>query len=466
MNKIVNESPETTEMVKLLEGFDKKDPATERRINEGIENNRKGDAVLRLFDTEGHLISDAKYSLKLVRHHFLFGANAFMLGGYGTEAENAAYETAFTEVFNSAVVPFFWSDLEPEPGLLRFGVDSPKIARRPPPDEVLDFCKKYTLTPKGHCLVWHQFMPDWLPSDPEQVMSLIYKRLDEISEAYGDQIEFWDLVNEPMEKFMSPNKDRLPEDYVFRAFKHATDVFPESSRLILNEATVFSWREFHGETTGLDLLVRNLQLRGARVGGLGMQYHYFFYDENGMVFDSATLLKSGQHLLDPDHLLKVLDGYGRMGIPLNVSEITIPAYDDVEDGEWLQARLTEELYRVWFSHPDVNAINWWNLADGNAHANEGRLKAGLLRDDLSAKPSYEAIRRLVKEEWTTRLEGAFEHELSFRGFYGDYALEVEFEGTVESHSFQLLPDGASAIDIHLGQGANLLEDVVAEASHH
>ena len=46
------------------------------------------------------------------------------------EAEkNTIYEQKFAELFNLAVVPFYWSDLEPEDGKPRFAKDSPPIKR-------------------------------------------------------------------------------------------------------------------------------------------------------------------------------------------------------------------------------------------------------------------------------------------------------------------------------------------------
>ena len=150
---------------KLLEKFENRPAALEERIRLGIETNRKGTGRLRFLNSRGRPVTGVKYRLKLVRHQFLFGANAFMLNGLPTAEQNNTYEKAFAGVFNSAVVPFYWSGTEPEPGELRFGADSRPIHRRPPTDLLLEFCTNNNLTPKAHCLVWHQFLPKWLPKD-------------------------------------------------------------------------------------------------------------------------------------------------------------------------------------------------------------------------------------------------------------------------------------------------------------
>ncbi|MCE5308328.1 MAG: hypothetical protein LLG20_11875 [Acidobacteriales bacterium] len=66
--------------------------------------------------------------------------------------------------------------------------------------------------------------------------------------------------------------------------------------------------------------------------------------------------------------------------------------------------MTRNLYRLLFSHPSVEAITWWNLAGGTAFGDENKYRAGLVRRDMFPKPSYEALRKLIREEWHTRME--------------------------------------------------------------
>ena len=56
-----------------------------------------------------------------------------------------------------------------------------------------------------------------------------------------------------------------------------------------------------------------------------------------------------------------------------------------------------EMYRILFSHPLVEAITTWDFKDG-AWLNA---PSGFLRKDLSKKPSYEMLKKLVKDEWWT-----------------------------------------------------------------
>ena len=63
-------------------------------------------------------------------------------------------------------------------------------------------------------------------------------------------------------------------------------------------------------------------------------------------------------------------------------------------GEARQAEYADAMYRLLFSHPNVDAICWWNLVDGDWGGTPG----GLVRQDLTPKPSYDVIRKLIHEE--------------------------------------------------------------------
>ena len=178
--------------------------------------------------------------------------------------------------------------------------------------------------------------------------------------------------------------------------------------------------------------------QGLKVDCLGLQYHVF-------IDNAQTLLDQGvQHsYYNPTRLFAIMDQYAKLDIPFNISEITIPGCDKV-GGDDMQAKITERLYRIWFSYPANSQIVWWNLVDGTAAyapqgSNEGEngFKAGLLNYDFSHKPAYEVIKNLIHNEWTTNTTIKYEAEgvNKFHGFYGDYDIMIktnngEFKKTV------------------------------------
>jgi len=409
---------------KLLRFLEAEDPEIDFRIKTGIETNRKGFAFIELLDGNKQRISKARIGVRQLTHEFLFGGNAFMVEQFSTEAENRLYEQRFAAVFNEAVVPFYWSDLEPEDGVSRFARGSKPIYRRPPPDTVLDFCREHHIRPKGHPLCWHSFSPEWAPKDPQLLMARYARRIREIAERYGDTITLWDVVNEAQTRspLTRTNLPAMPDDHVEQAFRLAERYLP-SSALLYNDDN--RWWNHQGNYSPVYLLVRHLLDRGCRVDGLGLQYHMFDW-----------LLPETDQFMNPRHLFACLDLYAKLQIPLNISEISLQGGARWGDGEKFQAIAAEKLYRLWFSHPAMNSIVWWNLVDGTAAVSEpgvgvdeNALCAGLLHRDLSPKPAFEAINKLINREWRTNLSLDYQDGAAnaFHGFYGDYELEIQTE---------------------------------------
>lgn len=415
----------------LLKSFEKPDPEVETRIREGIESNRKGFAEIQITGGDGKPVPRATVRYRLKRHGYHFGCNLFMLDQFPEAEKNAAYEKAFSELFNLAVLPFYWSDFEQTDGAPRFGRNSAPVYRRPPPERCLDYCKEHGITPKGHPLLWHQFWPGWLQGDIRALKARVERRFSEIAARFGTDIPIWDVANEAQTVF---GKMPIPGHVDF-AFRLAERYFTGCT-LTYNDDRL--WWNHQGDYSPVYLLVKNLQLQGRRVDALGFQYHMFDW-----------VLPESQQFMNPRHLLSVLDQYTKLGIPVNLSEISLISRRDLGDGDEFQSRVLENLYRVWFSHRATNGAIWWNLVDGTAAGaplgsedGENRLRAGLLNYDLTPKKAYVTLKRLLQKEWHT--EGVLEYEAGapnqFRGFHGEYEIRMES------------PAGNLTTTLHLGEG--------------
>ena len=121
----------------LLKAFDENQFFMENTVERNIASYRKGYTRIRITDADGKPLVGAKVSIDQRSHDFNFGCNIFMLDEMETDEKNALYREKFKEFLNYAVIPFYWSDLEPERGKPRYAADSPKIYRRPAPDLVL-----------------------------------------------------------------------------------------------------------------------------------------------------------------------------------------------------------------------------------------------------------------------------------------------------------------------------------------
>ena len=430
-----------TERRKILDLFDAQNDYVEEKVSHGIETYRKGDGKVRIVDKNGKPVVGAKIKFSQKSHEFRFGANIFMLDELETPEKNDIYKKCFADVFNMATLPFYWDALEPERGKPRYAKDSPKVYRRPAPDLCLEFCEKHGIEPREHALAYDMFFPKWLyDAEIDEVKAELERRYSEIAERYADKIPTIEVTNE-MKHARGKTKFYDDPDFVEWCFRLAEKYFP-NNQLSINESRRFAWCDNCRTSDSYYAYTEAAMLKGARIDAIGMQYHLFNKLEEEY--------EKSRQMLNPRLLYAHMDMYSRLGKPLQITEITIPSYSWNPEDEELQAEMLEKLYSVWFSHPNVEQIIYWNLVDGYAHlwdpdpnkirASQGDMSlgenyyyGGLLRFDMSPKPAYFKLKELLQEKWHTEAKAVTDADgcTAFRGFYGTYDVEINGKTVAE-----------------------------------
>src|SRR5690606_18318534 len=123
-------------------------------------------------------------------------------------------------------------------------------------------------------------------------------------------IAMWDVANEEI-----PRMDRYyeqfhqlpdPEEYLPWIFQEAGNLFADSVPLLYNDGT----RDIHNMPDKYVTLMRRLKSSGARLGGLGIQFHV----GNGLF---------GGKIFPPQKLIRVYNQLSELEIPMYITEITI-----------------------------------------------------------------------------------------------------------------------------------------------
>ena len=311
----------------------------------------------------------------------------------------------------------------------------------------IEFCEKNGIEPREHALAYENFFPKWLyDADVVTIKKALERRYREIAERYGDRIRTIEVTNE-MEWAKGRTAFYTEPDYIEWCFKLAEKYF-KGNKLCVNDSTNKSWKGCCRATDAYYAYVEANMLKGARIDAIGMQYHLFNKREEEYEKTRLTL--------DPERLYRSMDLYSNFGKPLQITEVTVPAYSWESEDEEIQAQMLEYLYTIWFSHPSVEQIVYWNLVDGYAHlwstdlaeirASQGNMTigenyyhGGLLRFDLSPKPAYYKIKELLQEKWHTEEELVTDKDgcVEFRGFYGEYDLVITANGKTVTRKIQL-----------------------------
>ena len=440
---------------KIVEYIDKTLEPFQDRIKEGLET-RKGTCKISVVDEKGSPVSDVKVEVCQKTHDFKYGANIFMLDQMETEEKNEKYKTHFKNLFNIATLPFYWNTLEPERGKLRYDKDSEPIYRRPAIDICMEFCKENGIEPREHGLMYAGMFPKWLKDLPtEEVKALIEKRYKEIAERYAADIPCIEVTNEMFWWWERSLIDfYFDEEFMPFAYDLAKKYFPNNT-LSINDMpgqTFGRWDLYapflNDKTTPYYLQIEKLLRDGYKIDEIGIQYH-MFYDRDE---ESAKT----KNYYDMGHMYRALDLFAKLGKPLQLTEITIPAYSNEPEDEEIQAEIIKRLYTVWFSYPSISQIIYWNLVDGYAYVEnptpeairwsqgnmtvgENVYHGGLLRFDMTPKPAYIMLDNLINKKWHTELNLILNDEgcVNFRGFYGDYEIEITKDKKTVSKTFTL-----------------------------
>ena len=429
-----------SEKRELYMGFYNKNKTyIDRRINEGVEKYRKGACRIRLTDKTGKPLAGQTVKINQTGHDFKYGANIFLLDGFESHEKIAAYRKVFKEYFNLATVPFYWDTLEPVEGNPRFSKNSEKIYRRPAPDVCFDYCYENGIEAKLHCLVYENFVPAWLKGRPlPEIKEKYEERFRQIAERYSGRMYEVEVVNELLCAWDWPHRTALSDekDIIEWAFSLARKYFP-SEKLVINEAGPVSDLSRLGYRSPYFMMIDAALLKGVSIDKIGMQHHLFgglCTTDSEEEYDHAVRSPS-RPLCDPAIMFGALDIMSSFSKPLEITEVTIPTFGSTLEDEELQADMLKLWFSVWFSHPLVENVVYWNTVDGYAYVSdkkkwdENRCRGGLFHDDLSPKRAALMLKHLFTELWHTELTLITDNDgyIDFRGFYGDYTGEISNE---------------------------------------
>lgn len=396
---------------------------------------RSASATVTVTGPDGAPLAGRPVTVEQVRHAFGFGnigfdfielANGEPSSGHrvfgGARAEHAQrLAELWFDLYNTATLPFYWRGFEPERGK----PDTHRLHR------TAEWFGEHGVTVKGHPLLWHTLAPTWLMDVPaDQVADVVRARIRREVSDFADVVDMWDAINEAVimpvftaeENAITPLAQRLGRVETVRlAFDTAREA--GATTLVLNDFNMSS---------AYEQLIAECLDAGIKIDAIGLQSHMH------------------QGWWGEDKTLDVLERFSRFGLPLHFSEITlvsghlmppeiedlndyqIPSWPSTPEGEARQAEEMVRHYTTLVQHPAVQVITYWGLSDDGSWLGA---PAGLVRADGTPKPSFDALRDLIKGQWWLAPSTVLTDDagrVGIEGFPGTYRLGVDgLTATVE-----------------------------------
>jgi GH35 family endo-1,4-beta-xylanase len=325
------------------------------------------------------------------RPGFLFGCNGFGM-------DSAAFRQNFQALFNYTTLPIYRGLVEHEKG-------HPDYSHL---ESLLDALKGTTILPKIHPLIWlnDDITPAWLKNlSYDETKQLCLSRVRESVGRLRHRAHIWDVVNEA---HVQPEKGGVMKgftrdqnvDLTVQALRAARDMDQTCFRIINVTGT---WADYYlsdkplvGQQSPYDYFRMLLDAKG-EFETIGLQYYH-----------------SGRCLVECE---RDIESFQDLGKPIHITEMGFPSSMQLEPNmgggaggaywgggpggahmlwhgdeftEATQAEWAEQFYTVAYSKPWVNAVSWWDLADGGGAISYG----ALVRADGTPKQSYKRLQAL------------------------------------------------------------------------
>ncbi|MBQ5312397.1 MAG: endo-1,4-beta-xylanase [Oscillospiraceae bacterium] len=267
-----------------------------------------------------------------------------------------------------------YSATEPEEGIFTF--DNA--------DKIFGAARKMGIKVRAHAPVWHNQTGEWMykdggrPAAPE----LIYERIDAhtkaLCERYNNDVYAWDVVNEAVideqaaDQIGDSDTYRYSEYYklcgsgFIEAAFHSMDRYSPDAQLFYNDYSECD----PVKRTRIVRLIRELQEKGCRIDGFGMQQHYFAkpdFDELKRSIETYASLGLRLHITELDvNLMATMNERverlkpGDPGFEEYIRQAMSPTPEKLAEIEDIYIRLFE-IYR---SYSDViDCVTTWGVAD-------------------------------------------------------------------------------------------------------
>ena len=266
-----------------------------------------------------------------------------------------------------------WEQIHPQKDTYNFEVSDAYVA----------FGKKNNMHVVGHTLLWHSQLAPWVNEikNKDTLANQITKHINTIAGRYKGQIDSWDVVNEALNEDGSPRESIFyklygDESYLELAFKLAAKAAPDA-QLVYNDYNL--WKPAKRE--GVIRIVKNLQAKGIKIDGVGMQAHWSIEGpsiediENSILAYSALGVKVMFTELDVTALPNPWELDGAAVEQSYERYEGDPKMDPYVNGLTKEAKQKiakryEDIFSLFLKHKDkISRVTFWGVNDGQSWLN-------------------------------------------------------------------------------------------------
>lgn len=270
-------------------------------------------------------------------------------------------------------------------------------------DKIANFCRQNGIKLRGHCLMWHSQMCDWMFYDKDKNLvtkEVLFARMKEhittVMNRYKDVVYAWDVFNEAINdggRRWGPDQPLREstfykicgnDEYIRKAFQFAREADP-NALLFYND-----YNECNPQKRDrIYKMVKEMKAAGVPIDGIGMQGHYNIYGPTEEEIEAA--LTKYSEIVDHIHVTELdIRVNQEMGGQLNFSRNEGAVVTN--DQKLLQEAQYATLFRALRRHADkVECVTFWNVSDADSWVGSNNYPL-LFDKDLKKKNAYRVVK--------------------------------------------------------------------------
>jgi endo-1,4-beta-xylanase len=244
----------------------------------------------------------------------------------------------------------FWVTIRPDRQTFEFSV----------PDYYVKFATTNKMLLRGHPLVWHESMAQWLPTtlNSENAEQILTEHINTVVRRYAGKMHSWDVVNEAIDLGKkgvngfrnTPWLKALGTDYIDLAFRLAAKADPKA-KLVYNDYGVeYDTPEDDARRAAVLNLLRRMKSAGTPIHALGIQSH----------------LSGEIDSFNADKFRKFIRSVASLGLEIMITELDVT--DDklplnTAHRDAIIAGAYEDYLGIALAEKSVISVTTWGLSD-------------------------------------------------------------------------------------------------------
>jgi endo-1,4-beta-xylanase len=254
-------------------------------------------------------------------------------------------------------------------------------------DFLVNFAEANGMQVRGHTLVWHNELPQWLIGGKfsrDELIAIMHEHISTVVGRYRGRVYAWDVVNEAIDDQTGQLRETIwsmgiGPDYIDMAFRFAREADP-NAKLIYND---YGDEGLGGKSDAIYALVKGMKGRGVPIDGVGLQSHF--------------PLDGLPQAADVDANMKRL---GALGLQVQITELDIrmavPA-----TGANLQRQADEyrEYLQKCLANSNCTTFVMWGFTDKYSWIPSrypGKGAAFIFDEQYQPKPAYRALQDVLE----------------------------------------------------------------------